>query len=211
VAQPREGGDKLHRRYEGVRLKPPTAYDERCARACSRDEAGLGYRSSSGDALSVKEGLVADEAFTRATWRPGKHRKLRKRVKPWGGRKVAPAAFIETGKQFGFKPGRPGYRICSATKRDGSPCGRLALKGFKVCEAHGGLRMLARQGKLQSTGRTAAFRAAAVEGRSPPAPAELIQLTVYRQANQSTRIRLARAWGTPAWMALVRQIQAQGI
>jgi hypothetical protein len=54
--------------------------------------------------------------------------------------------------------------------------------------------MLARQGKLQSTGRTAAFRAAAVEGRSPPASSELIQLTVYRQASQWTRMRLARAW-----------------
>jgi hypothetical protein len=52
--------------------------------------------------------MTDGDFFTRATWRPGKNRRLRKRVKPWGGRKTAPAAFIETGKQFGFKPGRLG-------------------------------------------------------------------------------------------------------
>jgi hypothetical protein len=36
---------------------------------------------------------------------------------------------------------------------------------------------------------------------------ELIRLPIYQQANQWTRIRLIRAWGTPAWLALVRQIQ----
>ena len=154
--------------------------------------------------------MTDGDFFTRATWRPGKNRRLRKRVKPWGGRKTAPAAFIETGKQFGFKPGRPGYPVCSATKRDRAPCGNLALKGLKVCGAHGGFSVLARQGKLQPTGRTAALKAtrvAAVEGRSPSAPLELTRLPVYRQANQWTRIRLVRAWGTPAWTVLVRQIQ----
>jgi hypothetical protein len=100
--------------------------------------------------------------------------------------------------------------VCSATKRDGAPCGNLALKGLKVCGAHGGFSVLARQGKLQPTGRTAALKAtrvAAVEGRSPPAPLELTRLPVYRQANQWTRMRLVRAWGTPAWTVLVRQIQ----
>ena len=74
--------------------------------------------------------------------------------------------------------------------------------------------MLARQGKLQPTGRTAAFkaaRAAAVEGRAPPAPLDLMRLPIYRQANEWTRIRLVRAWGTPAWLPLVRQIQRQDI
>ena len=152
--------------------------------------------------------MAEGEFFTRATWRAGKKSRLRKRTKPWGGCKTAPAAFLEAAKHAGFKPGRPGYRICSATKRDGSPCGRLALKGLKVCEAHGGFSVLARQGKLLSSGRTAAFKAvAAAEGRSPIVTLELMRLPIYRQANQWTRIRLAKAWGTPAWMALVRQIR----
>jgi hypothetical protein len=152
--------------------------------------------------------------FDRATWRPGKKFRLRKRVNPFGGCKVAPVAFLEAAKKVRFKPGRPGYRICSATKRDGTPCGRLALRDLSVCEAHGGFLALARQGKLQSSGRTAAFkaaRAAAVEGRSASAPPDLIRLPIYKRGSQSTRMRLVRAWGTPAWLPLVRQIQQQGI
>jgi hypothetical protein len=86
------------------------------------------------------------------------------------------------------------------------------MRDFKVCEAHGGFSILARQGKLQPSGRTAAFkaaRAAAVEGRSLSAPPDLIRLRVYREANQRTRMKLVLAWGTPAWTALVRQIQRQ--
>ena len=88
------------------------------------------------------------------------------------------------------------------------------MKELKVCEAHGGLRALARQGKLQSSGRTAAFkanRAAMPEGRAPPVPFDLIRLPIYRESNEWTRIRLARAWATPAWLPLVRQIQHQDI
>jgi hypothetical protein len=33
--------------------------------------------------------------FTRETWRAGKKSRLRKRRKPYGGRKTAPAAFLE--------------------------------------------------------------------------------------------------------------------
>jgi hypothetical protein len=152
--------------------------------------------------------------FTRETWRAGKKFRLRKRTKPFGGCKTAPRAFLEAAKLAGFKPGRPGYRICNATKRDGSPCGRLAMRDLKVCEAHGGFSILARQGKLQPSGRTEAFkaaRAAAVEGRSPSAPPDLIRLPIYQQANQRMRMRLVMAWGTPAWMPLVRQIQRQDI
>jgi hypothetical protein len=162
-----------------------------------------------------KEGLVTDgNFFTRATWRSGKKRRLRKRTKPYGGCKTAPAAFLEAAKQTQFRPGRPGGRLCSAVKRDGSPCGRLALKELRVCEAHGGCSILARQKKLQPTGRTAVFKAtrvAAVEGRSPPAPLELTRLPVYRQANEWARMRMIRAWGTSGWLPLVLQIQHQGI
>jgi hypothetical protein len=146
------------------------------------------------------------ECFTRATWRPGKKRRLRKRKNAYAGSTVAPPAFLEAAKQTQFKPGRPGCRICSAVKRDGTPCGRLALKGFVGCEAHGGFQYLARRGELQKSGRTAAFRAAAIEGRSS-APVELIRLPVYQHANQRMRMKMARAWGTPAWGMLLRQVR----
>jgi hypothetical protein len=69
---------------------------------------------------------------------------------------------------------------------------------------------LARQRKLEPTGRAAALKAtrvAAVEGRSPPAPVELMRIPVYQQASQRGRIRLVNAWGTPAWTVLVRQMK----
>jgi hypothetical protein len=46
------------------------------------------------NALFAKEGFVTD-FFTRETWRAGKKSRLRKRRKPYGGRKTAPAAFLE--------------------------------------------------------------------------------------------------------------------
>jgi hypothetical protein len=152
--------------------------------------------------------------LTRETWRAGGRSKLRKRMNGYGGCKTAPPAFLEAAKVAGFKPGRPGYRLCNATKRDGNPCRRLAMKGCTGCESHGGIRALARQGMFQPSGRTAMFkanRAAMPEGRAPPVPFDLIRLPIYRTSNQWTRIRLARAWGTPGWLPLVRQIQRQDI
>jgi hypothetical protein len=160
----------------------------------------------------MKEAIVTDgDCFTRETWRRGKKFRRRKRQKPYGGRKTAPPAFLEAAKVAGFKPGRPGYKICRALKRDGNPCGNLALKALTVCGPHGGFGILARQGKLQPTGKSAAIRAAraaAVEDRTPAAPFELIRLALYRQADQRVRMRLIRAWGTSGWLSLVRQIQA---
>ena len=46
--------------------------------------------------------------FTRETWRRGKKSRLRKRRNPYGGRKTAPAAFLEAAKktQFRRRPAR---------------------------------------------------------------------------------------------------------
>jgi hypothetical protein len=161
----------------------------------------------------MEESLVT-EFFTRETWRRGGRSRLRKRVNGYAGCKTAPPAFLAAAKIAAFKPGRPGYRLCSAIKRDGNLCRRLAMKELKVCESHGGIRALARQGMFQPTGRTAMFRAtraAMIEGRSPPAPSELTRLRLYRDANEWTRMRMVRAWGTPGWLPLVRQIQHQDI
>jgi hypothetical protein len=152
------------------------------------------------------------EFFTRETWRAGGRSKLRKRVNGYGGCKVAPPAFLAAAKLAAIKPGRSNRRLCSSVKRDGTPCRRLAMKGCKGCEAHGGINRLVARGEFQPSGRTAAFkaaRAAAFEGRSPQVSLELMKLSVYRQANQWTRARLARAWMTTAWLPLVRQIQSQ--
>jgi hypothetical protein len=143
------------------------------------------------NALFAKEGFVTD-FFTRETWRRGKKSRLRKRRKLYGGSKTAPAAFLEAAKKTQFRPGRPGCRLCCALKRDGRPGGRLALRELRVCEAHGGFGMLAMQGKFQRSGRSAAFRAATVEGRSPPAPLELTRLPLYL----SRRAIAASAAGT---------------
>ena len=149
--------------------------------------------------------------FTRETWRAGKKNRLRKRTKPYAGCKTAPAAFLEAAKKSQFRPGRPGYRLCCVLKRNGDPCRRLALRELKVCEAHGGLGQLAMRGEFQPSGRSVAFRAATVEGRSPPAPFDLMRLRLYQEADERTRMRLVAAWQTDAWHVLIRQIQLRNI
>ena len=147
---------------------------------------------------------MSSEFFTRETWRPSKKGRMRKRTKPWGGRKTAPPGLLEAGKRTQFGSGV--HRVCKATKRNGQPCRMIAFAGMDICGAHGGFRSWARQGKLQKTGRTAAFRAAAVEGRTSAPPLELTRLMVYRQANDWTRSRMSRAWQTESWRPLMRQI-----
>jgi hypothetical protein len=78
------------------------------------------------------------------------------RKKPqWGN-----AAWKAVMKQHEWRKGRPGLRMCSRPKRDGSPCGKLAMRGTTVCLTHGG-RMVAANRK-----RWEAIRAqAANQGR----------------------------------------------
>jgi hypothetical protein len=148
------------------------------------------------------------ECFTRATWRASKHHKMRKRKNAYAGRKHAPAAFLEAAKRVAIKPGLTNRRICSATKRDGTPCRMLALKDLNVCGAHGGFRIWAAQGKLQKTGRSQAAKAA--KAQRPCAtviPLFLIQNPVYGKASQADRIRLAKAANnTAACASLIRQL-----
>jgi hypothetical protein len=155
---------------------------------------------------------MSNEFFTRATWRSSKTRTMQERTKPWGGCKVAPAAFLEAAKRTRIQPGRTNRKICSAIKRDGSRCGMLALSGLKVCGAHGGFAIWARQGKLRKTGRSEPFkaaRAAMVEDRAEAAPIELTQMPIYQQADQRNRMRLIRGWGSESWQQLVKQVQKQ--
>jgi hypothetical protein len=158
--------------------------------------------------------------FTRATWRASKRHRLLKRIHGYAGKTTAPPAFLEAAKRTQFKPGRPGHRVCSSLKKDGTPCGMLSLKGMKVCLAHGGAAALARQGRYQPSGRAAAAIAAKEaakaeamrlkmpEGRPVGVPPlELTKLRVYVEASERQRIRLALAYGTDAWLGAVRAMQ----
>jgi hypothetical protein len=154
--------------------------------------------------------LTNDQFFTRADWRPGKKRKRQLRTKPWGGRKSAPPAFLEAAKRTAIKPGFVNRRICHAIKRDGAPCGNLALSGLAVCGPHGGFSIWARQGKLKRSGKSAAIRAqraAAIEGRSEGAPAALMHLRVYQEANERMRMRLIQAFQSVTWGKLLKEIR----
>jgi hypothetical protein len=157
--------------------------------------------------------------LTKATWRQSGRRKLYRRINNWGGVTVASPAFLEAAKRTQFKPGRPGHRVCNATQKNGKPCTRLAMHGMKVCESHGGAEILARQGRLQKSGRAAAaiaakeaakaaeMRSKMPEGRpSDVPPLELTRLRVYIEANEWTRLRLIRAWGAEGWHGLVQQL-----
>jgi hypothetical protein len=153
---------------------------------------------------------MSGDFFTRATWRPSKRRKMQKRIKPWGGCKTAPAAFLEAGKRTQIQPGFANRRVCTAEKRAGGRCGNLALSGLTVCGCHGGYGIWAKQGKLQPTGKSAAIkagRAAMVEDRVKAAPYELSRLKTYQNADQRDRMRMIQAWQTPSWTSLIRQIK----
>ena len=155
--------------------------------------------------------------LTKTTWRASRQRRrIVKRVQNWGGVTVAPAAFLEAAKRTQFQKGRPGHRICSATQKNGKACTRLAMHGMKVCESHGGALALARQGRLQKSGRAAAAiadkqaRSKMPEDRVPNGPShELTRLRIYVEANEWTRLRLIRAWQTEGWHDLVRQLRSR--
>jgi hypothetical protein len=54
-------------------------------------------------------------------------------------KRKAPAAWVAAGRATAyFKPGWSGLTLCGATKRDGTPCGRLPVKGSTACYVHGG-------------------------------------------------------------------------
>ena len=62
------------------------------------------------------------------------------------------------------------------------------MREFRVCEAHGGIRHAGQAGEVSAVReepRRSRRRAAAVEGRSPPAPFDLMRLRLY-QAGQRT-------------------------
>lgn len=57
--------------------------------------------------------------------------------------------------QSAFKPGRTNRLRCTANKRDGTPCGMLAMTrhGLRVCSAHGGAAAVARMSVRKAMGR----------------------------------------------------------
>jgi hypothetical protein len=170
-------------------------------------------------ASDLAASVVDAPHLTKTTWRASKHHRLVKRTHGYAGRTVAPAAFLEAAKRTQFKPGRPGHRVCSATKRDGTPCRMLALRGMKICLAHGGAAALARQGRYQPSGRAAAaiaenqakaaeMRSKMPEGRPSNVPSsDLTKLRCYIEASERQRIRLAMAYGTDSWFGVVMSMR----
>ena len=72
----------------------------------------------------------------------------------------------------GFKKGWTNRIRCSAMKRDGQPCGRLAMTkyGLKVCGAHGGYAAAARMGLRKPSRKYLLFkfRLLAMRGMGQP-------------------------------------------
>jgi hypothetical protein len=151
----------------------------------------------------------ADERFTRADWRPGKRRRRRKRINHYGGRKVAPAAFLEAGRRAAIRPGLVNRRLCAATKRDGSKCRKIALTHSPYCGAHGGWLQWHRMGILRSTGRAEQWkrdRAVMLAGQNGPTMLELTRLQVWHEADERTKAKLTIAVGTVVWRPLLKSL-----
>ena len=128
---------------------------------------------------------MSDEQLTRQTWRAGKKGRMRKRVKPYGGRTTAPPELLLASKPTQF----PNQRKCSSLKKDGTPCGMIAYRGFTVCGAHGAQMALRRQGMLQSSGRSNGYKAL-IEKEQAIAPMDLMRTQTYRTASEKMRKRM---------------------
>lgn len=120
-----------------------------------------------------------------------------------------------------FKPGFPGHQKCTAMKRDGTPCGKIALSGLKVCGAHGGYAAKARQGLYVAKHKRVVFVAEDL-GLAPrrsrdvgPDRRDLLAMPIWREPlRHGTRARLAVAYDKrvsepEAWRAMLRQAQAE--
>jgi hypothetical protein len=165
--------------------------------------------TDNGQVTSDEADKPKDERFTRADWRPGKRRRRRKRINHYGGRKVAPAAFLEAGRRVAIKPGLTNRRLCAATKRDGSKCRKIALTHSPYCGAHGGWLQWHRMGILRSTGRAEQWkrdRAAMLAPQNGPILLDLTRLSVWKEADERTRAKLTMAVGTVAWRPLLKSL-----
>jgi hypothetical protein len=77
---------------------------------------------------------MSETQFTREDWRPSRKRASKPRLKPGGGQKKAPAAFLAAAAKSGFQSGK--------TPRC-PHCRRFALKGVGFCRWHAGTRLSA--------------------------------------------------------------------
>ena len=84
--------------------------------------------------LSIRTSMANGDMFTRRTWRAGKNRRMRKRMKPWGGQISANAAFFRQPKQR-LQTRPPGVPHLHRHQKAGNPCGMLALKGSRSAES----------------------------------------------------------------------------
>jgi len=121
----------------------------------------------------------------------------------------APAAWLACRVQF--REGHPDHVICKATKRNGEPCNKIALRGCPVCGNHGGFGILANRGLYTARWRRGLALPPGAEPE-PVAPAALRALPVWRlPMTAKDRRALARVYGEratapEAWRAIVRRL-----
>lgn len=95
-----------------------------------------------------------------------------------------------------FAPGRTNKQLCTAQKRNGTPCRMLALSGLKVCGVHGGYGVKAKAGLYVGKRQRPAFQCD--EGDAPERR-ELYALDIWRKPmTQRERLALTTAFDNRA-------------
>jgi hypothetical protein len=74
---------------------------------------------------------ASETQFRQCDWRPSRKRATYERLKPYGGQKRAPLAFLQAAKANGF--GKGGQKRCSVEH-----CQRFAYRENGLCGFHGG-------------------------------------------------------------------------
>jgi hypothetical protein len=103
---------------------------------------------------------MSDTQFTALDWRPSPRRATYPRVKPYGGQKQAPAAFLAAAKVSGFGSGK--HRRCARAN-----CTGWAMRETTVCRLHGGGKIASQSRPYVKSRRRAARHAQALASPSP--------------------------------------------
>ena len=93
-----------------------------------------------------------------------------------------------------------------------APADDWLCENLRCARRMGGFAHAGQAGKVSAVGgNPRRSGSATAEGRSPPAPFDLMRLPIYQEADERTKMRLVRAWQTPGWHVLVRQMQLRNI
>ena len=153
-----DGGDiRSFSRASSKRISSESCFvsgkERPCKASCGRDEAGLECRPSMRQRAFHKRGPRDGVFHARDMASRARRSKLRKRVNDYAGCKTAPPAFLAAAKIAGFKPGRPGYRLCGATQARRKPVQTTGHEGLQ------GVREPWRHSRVSQAGKVSAERA----------------------------------------------------